>query len=78
MNVRRFDIILKLLNENKSIKLQELMEKLNVSEATIRRDLNVLEKKGKIKRVHGGAILNSDSEEDIISKKLFTLRRKRR
>lgn len=69
MNVRRFDIILKLLNENKSIKLQELMEKLNVSEATIRRDLNILEKKGKIKRVHGGAVLNTPSEEDIISKK---------
>ena len=45
MNVRRFDIILKLLNENKNIKVQELMEKLNVSEATIRRDLNTLEKK---------------------------------
>lgn len=69
MNVRRFDIILKLLNENKSIKLQELMEKLKVSEATIRRDLNILEKKGKIKRVHGGAVLNTPSEEDIISKK---------
>lgn len=47
MNVRRFDIILKLLNENKNIKVQELMEKLNVSEATIRRDLNTLEKKEK-------------------------------
>lgn len=69
MNVRRFDIILKLLNENKNIKVQELMEKLNVSEATIRRDLKTLEKKGKIKRVHGGAILNTPSEEDIISKK---------
>ena len=38
MNVRRFDTILKLLNENKNIKVQELMEKLNVSEATINRN----------------------------------------
>lgn len=69
MNVRRFDIILKILQTNKTIKVQELMEKLNVSEATIRRDLNTLEKNGKIKRVHGGAVLNLSNEEDIISKK---------
>ena len=50
MNVRRFDTILKLLNENKNIKVQELMEKLNVSEATIRRDLNTLEKKRENKK----------------------------
>lgn len=69
MNVRRFDIILKLLKNNKNIRVQELMKELNVSEATIRRDLNILEKNGKIKRVHGGAILTSTNEEDIISKK---------
>lgn len=69
MNVRRFDIILQLLKTNKNIKVQELMEELEVSEATIRRDLNTLEKAGKIKRIHGGAILNSIAEEDIVSKK---------
>ncbi len=76
MNVRRFDIILKLLQENKNIKLQELMETLNVSEATIRRDLTTLEKNGKIKRVHGGAVLISQKEEDIISKKTLNSKAK--
>ena len=69
MNVRRFDIILNLLKEKKNVTIQELMDKLNVSEATIRRDLTFLEKKEKIKRVHGGAILNEPKEENIISKK---------
>lgn len=69
MNVRRLSIILKILKENRNITNQELMERLNVSEATIRRDLNALEKSGKLKRVHGGAVLNDSKEEDIISKK---------
>lgn len=69
MNVRRQVSILKLLTEKKSITIQELIDTLNVSEATIRRDLTALEKNGKLKRVHGGAILNDSKEEDIISKK---------
>lgn len=69
MNVRRFDTILKILRENGDVKLQELTEKLNVSEATIRRDLTLLEKKGAILRVHGGAVLNTEKERDITTKK---------
>ncbi len=35
----------------------ELSKLLEVSEATVRRDLQSLEKQGKVKRVHGGAVL---------------------
>lgn len=35
----------------------ELSDELKVSEATVRRDLQSLEKRGKAKRVHGGAII---------------------
>ncbi|MDR3258852.1 MAG: DeoR/GlpR family DNA-binding transcription regulator [Fusobacteriaceae bacterium] len=69
LNVQRCNLILKLINKNKNIKLTEIVDKLNVSEATVRRDLNLLEEKGKIKRVHGGAVLMDVAEEDIIFKK---------
>jgi len=36
--------------------IAELTDGLNVSEATVRRDLQTLEERGKVKRVHGGAI----------------------
>ncbi len=76
MNVRRLSTILKILEEKRSVTLQELIDKLQVSEATIRRDLTTLEKQGKLKRVHGGAILTEEKEENIISKKELHLKAK--
>lgn len=52
---KRLDEILKLVNENGSVTVQELMEKLEASEATIRRDLTLLNTNGSLHRVHGGA-----------------------
>lgn len=51
----RFSEILKLVNEHKTITVQELTELLDTSESTIRRDLTTLHKKGKLIKVHGGA-----------------------
>ncbi len=51
----RLDEILKIVNEKNSITVQELTELLNASESTIRRDLTILHKDGKLKKVHGGA-----------------------
>lgn len=51
----RFSEILKLVNEYKTITVQELTELLDMSESTIRRDLTTLHKKGKLIKVHGGA-----------------------
>lgn len=51
----RQDQILKLLRENKTVKVSELSELFNISELTIRKDLNELYSKGKLHRVHGGA-----------------------
>ena len=39
--------------------LIDIAKKLDVSEDTIRRDLNYLDEQGKVKKVHGGAISNS-------------------
>lgn len=51
----RFNKILKIIDEKKSVTVQELTELLNSSESTIRRDLNALHKLGKLIKVHGGA-----------------------
>lgn len=48
--------ILKELNKMGKVKVMELVDQFNVSEETIRRDLMMLEEKGLLKRVYGGAI----------------------
>lgn len=48
--------ILKELKKTGKVKVVELVEQFQVSEETIRRDLMILEEKGLLKRVYGGAI----------------------
>lgn len=47
------------LEQHFSMSVGELAERLGVSEATVRRDLNELQKLGVIRRTHGGALLAS-------------------
>lgn len=74
----RYTIILDRVKQNNSVTLTELCELLGVSESTIRRDLTVLDEKGMLKKVHGGAISVDDRplnlvERDVEAKsKLFT------
>lgn len=51
------------LREEGSIRVTELSRVLNVSEVTIRRDLDALEQGNQIRRVHGGAIIFGDEVE---------------
>jgi DeoR family fructose operon transcriptional repressor len=53
----RHSKIIDLLNSEGSVKVAQLSKTLRVTEKTIREDLEKLEKKGILKRVHGGAIL---------------------
>lgn len=48
-------MILDELKHSSIVQLQELVDRLHVSESTIRRDLSILEEQGKLVRVHGGA-----------------------
>lgn len=48
--------ILKMLDENSKVLVQELCDIFEVSSATIRNDLRELEAEGTLKRTHGGAI----------------------
>lgn len=52
--------LLDIIEENYTARCSELSERLNVSEMTIRRDLIALEKEGKVKRTHGGAIFRHE------------------
>lgn len=52
----RHEKILRLLSIGKRVKIADLVEQLNVSVATIRKDLEILEKANLLKRVYGGAI----------------------
>lgn len=57
----RKEQILKLLSENDKVYVPKLSEIFKVSAATIRNDLNELEKIGKLIRTHGGAISSETS-----------------
>ena len=52
----RFSKILSIINSEGSATAQHLMNELGVSESTIRRDLNTMDQKGLLIKVHGGAI----------------------
>jgi DeoR/GlpR family transcriptional regulator of sugar metabolism len=57
----RLQIILKMLETDQRVSSVQLAEILNVSDDTIRRDLNELAENGLLKKVHGGAIPKSPS-----------------
>lgn len=53
----RRNTIKEMLLETKSVKVADLVKQFNVSEETIRRDLNQLEKEGFLEKNYGGAVL---------------------
>ncbi len=56
-DIERQGRILALLQESKKATVAELAERLEVSQATIRRDLGKLEKQGHILKTYGGALM---------------------
>lgn len=52
----RYEKIVGLVNDRGSIRVSELSELCQVTEETIRRDLDRLEKSGRLRRSHGGAV----------------------
>ncbi len=60
----RMRIITDLVSRHTSVKVVELVEQFGVSNETVRRDLELLEKQGTIRRVYGGAVkAQSDAEQ---------------
>ncbi|WP_046214414.1 DeoR/GlpR family DNA-binding transcription regulator [Paenibacillus wulumuqiensis] len=60
----RYDMIVKLVNEKGSMRVTELSERCQVTEETIRRDLDRLERQGLLKRSHGGAVSVKDEQPE--------------
>ena len=54
--IERKQSICEILELNGSVSIGELMKKFGVSAETVRRDLLQLERQGKLRRIHGGAI----------------------
>ncbi|MEN6450815.1 MAG: DeoR/GlpR family DNA-binding transcription regulator [Thermoguttaceae bacterium] len=58
---QRRDRLLELVRGRRFAALPELAEQLDVSESTVRRDLEQLEKLGSAKRIHGGVLYTGES-----------------
>ncbi|WP_042164062.1 DeoR/GlpR family DNA-binding transcription regulator [Paenibacillus gorillae] len=62
----RHRYIVKQLEEKGSVKVSELSESFGVTEKTVREDLEKLEEKGLLKRIHGGAVMAQDGEDSLL------------
>lgn len=70
----RKSLIVKLVNERKSVAISELVEILDTSASTIRRDINELSDEGKLIKVFGGAKSSDDSAHLIVKDSNFSER----
>ena len=61
----RWQRIVQLVNERGSIRVTELSELCQVTEETIRRDLDRLESEGKLMRSHGGAVSVKEAQTEV-------------
>jgi len=68
VNQDRRNQIIDMITQQRTIQNTQLMERFNISIETVRRDLEYLEKQGYLRRVYGGAVLNSSlsSEPEYI------------
>jgi DeoR/GlpR family transcriptional regulator of sugar metabolism len=64
---RRQELIVRYLQTQGESSIRDLIKLLGVSRETVRRDLQVLEEQGIIKKIHGGAVLSRMSEEPSYS-----------
>lgn len=65
LTIERQAEILRLLKDKKSVTVVELGKLFNVGEATIRRDLEKLERQGFLERTYGGAVLLDSLNAEI-------------
>lgn len=71
----RLQQIVSMVEQKRSVTVQEVMEKLHASESTVRRDLNTLDARGLLVKVHGGAVAkegnyNAREPEFMVRKEL--------
>lgn len=57
--------IMTILQKQKSVLVSDLSKRFHVTEETIRRDLEKLEREGLVKRTYGGAVLSESISIDL-------------
>ena len=78
--IERRKLIMEALQEEKRVVVSELSKMYDVSEETIRRDLEKLEKEGLVIKTYGGAVVNENTNVElpyVIRKKTNVLRKQR-
>ena len=75
LSEQRYEEILNLLNREGSVKATALCKLLGTSRETIRRDLENMEAKGMLRRIHGGAMKVDTSLEKSLSYTSFNKRK---
>ena len=60
LQIERFNQIRELLEKTPTLRIGQIAQVLYVSEATVRRDVDAMEKNGLLKRVYGGVTLNKE------------------
>ena len=63
--IERRNLILEKLQEDKKVVVSELSQAYDVSEETIRRDLEKLEKDGFAIKTYGGAVINESNNMEL-------------
>ncbi|MEI6781585.1 MAG: DeoR/GlpR family DNA-binding transcription regulator [Verrucomicrobiota bacterium] len=76
---QRWDNLRALIRDSGVIRIEDLCRRLGVSPATVRRDLDQLERGGAIRRVHGGAVsVESRLDEPVFADKTSRAAREKR
>lgn len=77
----RLQEIWRIVKERGSVSIQELMDTLDISESTARRDLTLLDEQGRLQKVRGGAMIAGDTystrEDTVLQRKDKNLEQKR-
>lgn len=63
--IERLDQIVGMLGDERPVSVREMARRLFVSEATVRRDLDILERRGLVRRLYGGAVLVRQTNRDV-------------
>lgn len=66
LSIERHEYILRQLERVRIVRVAQLSAELGVTEKTVREDLEKLEEKGLLKRIHGGAIAVAEGDEPIL------------
>jgi DeoR/GlpR family transcriptional regulator of sugar metabolism/ABC-type sugar transport system substrate-binding protein len=73
MAMRRLEQVLALVEQRGFVSVKQLSEACGVSEVTIRRDLETLEREGRLRRTYGGAVAATAPGEQMLAAENDTL-----